>query len=271
MCRRVKTEFSKVDLKFRILYITALITTVSISALVNIIPNGVQDFISQAPALIAETAISIIVTIFIIEKILSDDKRIDRIHTYEALSNAICRIAYHATQNSEAPILNKTEDEKQIRSQLIGTISTNTHNLRKEVSDAIREIANKTYEEVEKRREERDSDLKLNRSEPGRSEEAQKKWKEFRELDNQIAVEHFQKIDRQLFEIRIVLIPRALTLSNSQELSDALHRFEDILRSYESILVVNTEIATTSNLRDILLEACKAYDALMKEHLKESS
>lgn len=262
------TEFSKVDLKLRILYITALITTVSIGALINIIPNGVQDFISQAPALIAETAISIIVTIFIIEKILDNDKKKDRIHTYESLSNAICRIAYYATQNTEAPILNETEDEKQIRSQLIGIISTNTHNLRKEVPDAIREIANKTYEEVEKRRT--DNCLILKRSDPG-NEEAQIKWKEFVELDNQIAVKHFKKIDKQLFEIRIVLIPRALTLSNSRELSDALHRFEDILRSYENILAVNTERATTSNLRDILLEACKVYDALMKEHQKEMS
>jgi hypothetical protein len=246
-------------------------TTVSISFLINIIPNGIQDFISQAPTLIAEAAISIIVTVFIIERILIDDKKKDRIHTYEALSNAICRIAYYATQNLEAPILNQNEGERQIRSQLIGTISINTHNLRREVSDAIKEIADRTYEEVEKKREERVNDLRQNGNEPGRKEEAQKKWKEFRELDNQIAVKHFKMIDKQLFEIRIVLIPRALTLSNSQELSDALHRFEGILRSYESILAVNTEMATTSNLRDILLEACKTYDALMKEHQKEKS
>jgi|GEM_PF-373247 len=269
MYRRNRIEFNKVDLKYRILYFVALITTVSIAAFTSFIPDGKHDFISQAPSLIAETAISIIVTIFIIDKILKDDKKKDRVHTYEALSNAICRIAYYATQNLEAPILTETEDERQIRSQLLGTICNNTNTLRKDVSNAIEEIANRTYDEIEKRRKERVSDLRKCGNEPGMSEGAQKKWKEFRKLDNQIAVNHFKKIDRQLFEIRIVLIPRALTLSNSQELSDALLRFEDILRSYESILVACPEMATTSNLRSILLEASKAYDALIVEHEKE--
>lgn len=91
------------------------------------------------------------------------------------------------------------------------------------------------------------------------------------ELDNQIAVKHFQNIEKQLFEIRIVLLPRALTLSNSQELRASLHRFEDVLLSYEDILVVKTKRATTSNLIDILIEASNVYDALMKEHQKEMS
>lgn len=266
MYRRGKTELDKVDLKYRILYFTALIATISIAALINAIPNGANDFISQLPSLIAETAISIIVTLFIIEWALNDDKKKDRAHTYEALSNAICRIAYFATQTEGIAIWTNNEEEKHTRAQILEIVVTNTSNLRPVVSDAIRKIANRTYEEVEERR---NALCQVRREEgPAISEETQKKWKDFRNLDNQVAVKHFKKIDRQLFEIRIVLIPRALTLSNSQKLNDALHRFGAHLRGYESILVATPERASTINLRDLLIESSNAYDAIMEEHQK---
>ncbi len=145
---------------------------------------------------------------------------------------------------------------------VVRIIGSDIINPRKEVSDTIRKVAFSIDDEMKAKK----------RKILERREEYENKEKLSEELNegNRITLKHFEKIDRTLNEIRIVLIPRALQISDNSELNRALLDFEENIRFYERVIVTNPNLASTLNMKNFLLAASDAYDALEKEYRNES-
>lgn len=240
----------------------SLLATLVFIALIWYFDSDASNFWSQFFTLATEASISVIVTLFVIEKALKEDRRRhsheERIYRYETILNLIRYITYQAFSHSKIWI---SPDECSIRWDLIDKVWAE-HSADK--SAIFRKIANKIYYEYG------DANSRMRQEEkPVDSEEWSKKWKENRELDKKLATEHFLRVDRQLNEMRTSLIPRAIDLSDSSELQKALYSFVDILRGYEINLISSPDTVGTNLLRELILAASDAYDAVEKEYQKE--
>ena len=225
--------------------------------------QGTPSFLLQLFTLIAEASIGVFVTLTVIEKALQDDRKRQsekvRWYTYRAIIWDICLMTVEAIWL--APIwLNP--DEKQKRIDAIRIIGSDIINPRKEVSETIRKVALKIDDEIKAKRREM-----LEKKEEYENKE---KWKEELNEGNCITLKHFGKIDRTLNEIRNVLIPRALQISDNSELNRTLLEFEENIRFYERVIVSNPCLASTFNMKNFLLAASDAYDALEEEYQNEN-
>ncbi len=254
------TELRKVELKELSLFIAVFIIMVPLFWL----SQGAQSFLFQIFTLMAEASISVFVTLVVIEKALKDDRKHQsekvRWYTYRAIIWNICLMAVEAIW--ETPIWHNQDDQKGKRIDTIRIIGSDIINPRKEVSDTIRKVAFSIDDEMKAKK----------RKILERREEYENKEKLSEELNegNRITLKHFEKIDRTLNEIRIVLIPRALQISDNSELNRALLDFEENIRFYERVIVTNPNLASTLNMKNFLLAASDAYDALEKEYRNES-
>jgi len=225
--------------------------------------QGTPSFLLQLFTLIAEASISVFVTLTVIEKALQDDRMRQsekvRLYTYRAIIWDICIMTVEAIWL--APIwLNP--DEKQKRIDAISIIGSDIINPRKEVSETIRKVALKIDDEIKAKQRET-----FKKKEEYENEE---KWKEVLNEGNCITLKHFEKIDRTLNEIRNVLIPRALQISDNSELNRNLLEFEENIRFYERVIVNDRDLASTTSMKSFLLAASNEYDALEEEYRNEN-
>ena len=227
--------------------------------------QSTSSFLLQLITFMAEASIGVFVTLTVIEKALKDDRKRQsekiRRYTYRSIIWNICKLTIEAIWLSQV-----WPDKRPKRIDAIKTIGNDVMNPRKEVSDAIKEVACAIDDEVRATRYEmlKKKDEYINQ---GKKEEWQKKW----DYCNQITTDHFKKIDRTLSEIRNVQIPRALQIADDRpNLIQALLDFEDSIRFYEHVVMMDPNFVSTDAMKKFLLATSKAYDALELEYRNEN-
>ncbi len=212
------------------------------------------EFQSQIAFILAEAAISIPITLILIEWVIKRDreKQWEKVKslTYKTILFNISYVAYKLPM--EIPFY--LDGSKEFRN-IIEKGVLNVPDPQKEVSYAILEFA-EIVRTIQNRL------LKENREQLGDD-----KWYDNMYLYSEMILKYNQETDWLLADIRLILIPRVLQLSDDQEVNSALLDFENHIRGFVYAMIEQQKSEEDLPVADLaiadLLEAIgKLYSVL---------
>lgn len=211
---------------------------------------------SQTAFLFSEAVLSVVITLVIVERIITEDRELQwervKILTYMAILMHISQLALSASHFLD----HSWGSNHTIK--YVGVINHNFYEPNAEAAIAIVNLANVI-----------DNDYKHRSYYPSYWKDRDG-YEKFMHAEAVSIESYYNKVEPLLNDIRTILIPRVLQLSNNQKVNESLLTFEDDMRKFESAVRDQKSLARSNPIARwqipfLLKGAGVLYDILQYE------